>query len=137
MLANKSTLKLGDEILEGLMEIPEIGSEPEKVEVTCLADNVKKYENGVGDAGEMAFVFKYENTSATSSYRKLRKLQETDGTGEFVLTFADGTSFTFSAKVSVRLSGGGVNSHITFTCTMALQSDIVVKDPTQVLNADK
>lgn len=129
MLVNKSKLMLGSEELLGLMEIPEIGSEPEKVEVTTLTDNVKQYENGIGDAGEMAFTFKYDNSSATTAYRKLRTLQENGGTGEFKLTFADGTSFAFSAGVSVKLSGGGVNSAMTFVCTMALQSDITTVDP--------
>ena len=35
--------------LEGLQEVPEIGSEPEKVDATTLADKAKKYEQGIGD----------------------------------------------------------------------------------------
>lgn len=131
MLANKSTLKLGADVLAGLMEIPEIGGEPEKVDVTCLTDSVKQYENGIGDAGEMAFTFKYDNSASTTAYRKLRKLQESDTAGQFTLTFADGTSFEFTAKVNIKISGGGINSAVTFTCTMVLQSDIEVTDPSE------
>ena len=47
--------------LPGLQEVPEIGIEPEKVENTCLADKVKQYENGIGDAGDIEFKFKYTN----------------------------------------------------------------------------
>ena len=129
MLANKSILKLEHAELKGLMEIPEIGGEPEKIEVTCLGDSVKQYENGIGDAGEMAFTFKYDNSSSDTAYRKLRALQEGDRAGKFTLVFADGTEFGFTAKVNIKISGGGVNSAITFTCSMILQSDITITDP--------
>ena len=33
--------------LAGLKEIPEMGTEPEKVENTCLSDKVKQYEYGM------------------------------------------------------------------------------------------
>ena len=80
MLANGITLgykKKGAEgdytILTGLKEVPEIGEEPEKVENTDLSDKVKKYEYGIGDAGDLSYVFKYENNSETSPYRVMRK----------------------------------------------------------------
>ena len=55
--------------LAGLKEIPEIGSDPEKVENTTLKDKVKQYEMGIGDPGDMVYKFKYDNSSAESSYR--------------------------------------------------------------------
>ena len=42
-----------------------------------LEDDVKQYEMGIGDAGDMTYKFKYENTSA-SPYRLMRKA-ETSG----------------------------------------------------------
>ena len=57
--------------LTGLKEVPELGSDPEKVDNTDLAADVKQYEMGIGDAGDMEYKFKYANT-ANSSYRKLR-----------------------------------------------------------------
>lgn len=116
--------------LTGLKEVPEIGIEPEKVENTCLSDKVKQYENGIGDAGDLEFKFKYENSSATSPYRVLRKAQETGKTLSFQETLPDGTTFTWDAQPSVKLGGGGVNGVIEFTLKMALQSEIVSVDPT-------
>lgn len=52
--------------LTGLQEVPEIGSEPEKVDATTLADTAKKYEQGIGDYGDLQFTFKYDNSSPTS-----------------------------------------------------------------------
>lgn len=116
--------------LTGLKEVPEIGIEPEKVENTCLSDKVKQYENGIGDAGDLEFKFKYENSSATSPYRVLRKAQETGKALSFQETLPDGTTFTWDAQPSVKLGGGGVNGAIEFTLKMALQSEIVSVDPT-------
>ena len=79
MLANGITLaykELGNYvILKGLKEIPEFGSEPEKVDATTLEDTVKQYEFGIGDYGDLEYTFKYEN-NAESSYRKLRGFAE-------------------------------------------------------------
>lgn len=75
MLANGATLeykaKKGTPSdytkLEGLKEIPEIGSDPEKVDNTTLADKQKVYEMGIGDPGDISYKFKYDNTSYKQS----------------------------------------------------------------------
>ena len=53
--------------LPGLKEIPEMGMDPELVENTCLTDSLKQYEMGIGDAGDMQYVFKYVNDARPSS----------------------------------------------------------------------
>lgn len=116
--------------LKGLKEIPELGGEPEKVEVTTLADTAKQYEYGITDYGDLEFKFNYENSSANSPYRVLRELAEDKTKTDFELTLKDGTKFTWSAIPNVKLGGGGVNAAMEFTLTMALQSDITVTDPT-------
>lgn len=78
MLANGIKLAFSEtkgnyQNLVGLKEVPEFGIEPEKVENTTLADTVKKYEFGIGDAGELEYKFAYNNSSATAPYRVLRK----------------------------------------------------------------
>lgn len=135
MLANGTKLEYKEKSgssytnLEGLKEIPEIGDEPEKVENTCLADTSKKYEYGIGDPGELEFKFKYDNSSATSSYRVLRKAAEGKKVLSFKETLPDKTTFEWDAQVSVKLGGGGVNGVMEFTCKMALQSEISTTDP--------
>ena len=115
--------------LAGLKEIPEMGTEPEKVENTCLSDKVKQYEYGIGDAGDLEFKFRYENSSETSSYRVLMKAQDDNEILSFEETLPDGTKFHWDAQVSVKLGGGGVNGAIDFTLKMALQSEIEVVHP--------
>ncbi|HEM2716111.1 TPA: phage tail protein [Streptococcus suis] len=136
MLANGIKLKMnetqgsGYAVIEGLKEVPELGIDPEKVENTTLADTIKQYEFGIGDAGELEYKFKYENSKTTSSYRTLRKLADAKAVRYFEQEYPDGTTVRFSAQIAVKLGGGGVNSAIEFTLKLALQSDLEFTDPT-------
>ena len=114
--------------LAGLKEVPEFGIEPEKVENTTLADKVKKYEFGIGDAGELEYKFAYDNTTATSPYRVLRNAADNKEKLFFEQTYPDNTKVTFEGQVSVKLGGGGVNSVIEFTLKIALQSELTFVD---------
>ena len=133
MLANGITLSYGKAKgtytkLAGLKEVPEFGIEPEKVENTTLEDKVKKYEFGIGDAGELEYKFAYDNSSTTSSYRVLRKAAEDKEKLYFEQAYPDGTKVDFEGQVSVKLGGGGVNSVIEFTLKIALQSELAFTD---------
>ena len=133
MLANGITLSFSETKgsytkLAGLKEVPELGTEPEKVENTTLADKVKKYEFGVGDAGELEYKFAYDNTSATAPYRVLRKAADDKKKLFFEQAYPDGTKVNFEGQVSVKLGGGGVNSVIEFTLKIALQSELAFTD---------
>lgn len=134
MLANGIKLKWGDseaavnEVIKELKEVPEIGIEPEKVENTTLADPVKMYEFGIGDAGELEYKLKYENGSATSSYRKLRAAMEAKAKKYWEQEYPDGTKVKFAGQPSVKISGGGVNSAIEVTLKIALQSELKITD---------
>lgn len=115
--------------LTGLKEIPELGEDPEKVENSGLADKVKQYEYGIGDAGNLTYKFKYENTSETSPYRVMRKAAATKEVLSFCETLPDNTKYEYDAQVSVKRSGGGVNGVMGFDLNMALQSEITTTDP--------
>lgn len=115
--------------LPGLKEVPDIGAEPEKVENTCLTDKNKQYENGIGDLGDMKYKFKYDNSSADSPYRVLRKAADDEEVLSFEETLKDGTTITYDAQPSVKMTGGGVNGVVEFELTVAVQSDLAYTDP--------
>ena len=133
MLANGITLAYGTAKgtytkLAGLKEVPEFGIEPEKVENTTLEDKVKKYEFGVGDAGELEYKFSYKNDNATAPYRILRNAADNKTKLFFEQTYPDNTKVHFEGQVSVKLGGGGVNAVIEFTLKIALQSELEFVD---------
>lgn len=115
--------------LEGLKEIPEMGSDPEKVENTTLDDTTKQYEMGIGDPGDIVYKFKYDNTSANSPYRLMRAAQEAGTVLDFQETLKDGTTTAFSGQVNVKRTGGGVNGVIEFDLSIALSSGLEITDP--------
>ena len=133
MLANGATLevKVGNEYknLPGLKEIPELGADPEKVENTCLTDSIKQYEMGIGDPGDMNYVFKYVNSAATDSWRILKAIEAAGNAAEFKETLKDGTTTAFSAYVSLKRGGAGVNGVVDFTAALALASALDITDP--------
>lgn len=135
MLANGATIgyaapstgTLSYTNIPDLKELPDIGADPELVDNTALGDSITHKEMGIGDSGDMEFVFRYDNTNASSSYRIAKGL---DGTKKaFQVQLHDGTKFSFTAYASVKVSGGGVNDPIEFVMTLALQSDITITDP--------
>lgn len=139
MLANgiklgykKTTSEAAYTYLKGLKEVPELGGDPEKVDNTTLDDTIKQYELGIGDAGDMAYKFKYTNDAEDDAYRVLRELQKTGKAVAFEQLMPDGTKFHMDALVSVKTGGGAVNAAIDFTLNLALQSDIEIVDPTTV-----
>ena len=112
MLANGITLSYGEAKgsytkLAGLKEVPEFG---------------------IGDAGELEYKFAYDNTTATSPYRVLRKAADDKKKLFFEQAYPDGTKVDFEGQVSVKLGGGGVNSVIEFMLKIALQSELAFTD---------
>lgn len=106
-------------VLTNLQEIPEIGNgAPEKVEVTVLTDNVKKYIAGLGDSGqELGFKFLYDKTQFTS-------LAALDDSCEWKVEMPDGVSATFNGTPSVKFDGAGTNAALTYTLTVTVESEI-------------
>jgi len=115
--------------LDLLMEVPELGATPEKIDVTVLTDPVKRYVNGIKDFGDLVFKFLYDNTSATSNYRVLKGLQDAETEADFKVEYPDGTSHAFKATVTLKMDAGSINGALTFSCTMNVTSDITISNP--------
>ena len=113
-----------------LMEVPELGGTPEKIDVTTLADKTKRYIPGIKDYGDLVFKFLYDNTEASSNFRVLKELDDSVSTASFRLEYPDGTSHQFDAVPSVKKDAAAINGALTFSATMMLQSDIEMSNPT-------
>ena len=115
------TLDVGSvKAVSGLTDIPDMGATPEKLDVTTLADASRQYIEGIKDYGDLEFTFIYES-GAEGNYAKLAALE---GNQECVVTFPDGSKFSFNGEISLRIVGVGVNAVITFVMAVALSSDI-------------
>ena len=61
--------------LDYLQSIPELGGDPEGLDTTTLDDAVKTSIPGLADYGALPFQFLYDNSSETSCFRVLSRLQ--------------------------------------------------------------
>lgn len=114
--------------LNDLQGIPALGGTPEKVEVTTLADEARRYIKGIKSYSDLEFDFLF-GTDATSGYTVLSGLED-DGVIYWKVTFKDGTVFAFSGEVSTAVQSAAVNAALTFKATITLNSDIAVTLPT-------
>ena len=116
--------------IEYLMEVPELGVAPEKIDVTTLGSDVKKYIFGIKDMGELVFKFLYDK----ATYLQLKGFGEEEDATEFFIQYpdaeedADKTVHKFSAFPSVKMDAGSLNGALTFSCTMVLDSDIKIDE---------
>ena len=113
-------LSYGENELSNLMEIPELGGDTDKIEITTLGDGAHKYTNGIKNYGDtIAFKFLYEKEQFTT-------LNGLTGEQNWKVELPDATAYTFSGVPSVKLDGVGVNAALTYTLNIAPTSEMTV-----------
>lgn len=118
----------------GLKEVPELSASKETIETTTLDDSVKTYIFGLGDAGELAFKFTFDNSGAESNFRILKKIEDSAVGGVPVkkicyVELPDGTGVGFPAVLSCKIDAVAVNAELTFTLAVSLQGEMDVVNP--------
>lgn len=115
--------------LNSLKEVPELGVDPEKIENSPISTEVKRYENGVGDAGDLEYKFVYEENKAGSETRVLLEMGDANKPVYWEHELPDGTKYQFQATPACKISGGALNGVVELVVKMALNSDITRVDP--------
>lgn len=106
--------------LTNLYEIPELGGDVDKIEVTTLASEAHEYTNGIRNYGDtIAFKFYYEKEQFTT----LNGLAEAC---DWKVELPDATAYTFSGVPSVKLDGVSYNAALTYSLNIAPTSAMVV-----------
>lgn len=112
----------GDEFVEltNLQEIPELGGDTDKIEVTCLSDPAHVYIDGIKNYGDsLTFKFVFEKTQ----FMTLNSL--TDSQQWKVTLPEDAGSCTFGGSCSVKMDGVGVNAALTYTLSITPNTEMV------------
>ena len=113
------TIKVGDNILTNLQEIPELGGTRESIEITTLGDDAHMYTDGILNYGDnISFKFLYEKEQFTT-------LNGLKGTQNVVVTLPDASTCTFTGTCSVKLDGVGINAPLTYTLNVKPNSAMV------------
>ena len=106
--------------LNNLQEIPELGGDVDKIEITVLSDEAHMYTNGIKNYGDsVTFKFLYETDQFTT-------LSALEGERSWKVTLPDNIAYTFDGVPSVKLDGVGVNAALTYSLSVAPTSAMVV-----------
>lgn len=113
------TIKVADNVLTNLQEIPELGGTRESIEITTLGDDAHMYTDGILNYGDnISFKFLYEKEQFTT-------LNGLKGTQNVVVTLPDASTCTFTGTCSVKLDGVGINAPLTYTLNVKPNSAMV------------
>lgn len=113
------TIKVANNVLTNLQEIPELGGTRESIEITTLGDDAHMYTDGILNYGDnISFKFLYEKEQFTT-------LNGLSGTQTIVVTLPDSSTCTFSGTCSVKLDGVGINAPLTYTLNVKPNSAMV------------
>lgn len=113
------TIKVADNLLTNLQEIPELGGTRESIEITTLGDDAHMYTDGILNYGDnISFKFLYEKEQFTT-------LNGLKGTQNVVVTLPDASTCTFTGTCSVKLDGVGINAPLTYTLNVKPNSAMV------------
>ena len=112
--------------LTDLYEIPELGGDVDKIEITNLSDAAHTYTNGLKNYGDsIAFKFWYAKTQFTTlaamDEEYSWKVGIPDGTDGAI-----GTTYTFDGIPSVKLDGVGASAALSYTLNIAPTSEMTV-----------
>lgn len=113
------------EKLIDIKDFPDLGGTPEMLETTTLSDGAQTYIPGIQSQESLEFTANYTK----ADYDKLKALEDqeldlavwfggTESAGVVTPTGTDG-KFEFKGKLSVFVSGGGVNEVVGMTISIA------------------
>lgn len=108
--------------LVDIITYPDLGAEPSKLDTTTLsATTMKTFLLGLQESPDLTFECNYDKTA----YSTIKALNGT--TQFFKLEFGangiDGT-FSWSGKISIRVSGAGVDEVRKMTLTLSAETEI-------------
>ena len=97
-------------------DIPDLGANPEQIDVTTIGMSKRAYIKGIKDPGELEFTCFYTE----NDYDVLRKVQQNGTIVDATIALKDGLSIKITGKVAVSLSGFGVGDAISYTLKLTV-----------------
>lgn len=118
--------------LVDIKDFPDLGGAPEMLETTTLSNGAQTYIPGIQSQEALEFTANYTKTD----FDALKKLEDqelelavwfggTESAGTVTPTGTDG-KFEFSGRLSVFVTGGGVNEVVGMTISIAPSTVITV-----------
>lgn len=124
-LMHKGASAQSYEKLIDIKDFPNLGGEPELIEVTTLSDKMQRFVKGVQSLEALSFTANYDPTDYQACQELENKQEDysvwfggTESAGVVTPTGSLG-KFSFTGDLSVFAAGGGVNAARDMTITIA------------------
>lgn len=109
----------GNAVVVKIKDFPDLGGEPEMVEMTTLADSVQKYELGVQAQDSLEFTVNFDG----DTYASLKQL-ESEHDNEYTISMGTEGAFQWAGSHSVYLAGGGVNAPLEMKLVCVPETEV-------------
>lgn len=114
-----TSFKIGNTTIEGMTSTPDMGSEPEKIDVTTFDnEKYKSYITGLMDPGALTFEF----VDKTSNFNAAHNAEGNQNT--YLLTFPDGSKYSWSGTHRTYKLGAAVGDRINFAVSCTPSSEL-------------
>lgn len=122
--------------LVDIAKYPQIGGEPEQIEVTTLSDTKKRHINGLEDTQKLEFGANYTKTA----YSKLNAIVASGNMETYRLCFGDelGTDgcWEWSGRMALYISEGESNTARAITFTISDEGEDPISEVEALTDAD-
>lgn len=110
--------------IAGVKSIPQIGTDPERIDVTDLQSDRRRYIAGLQDVDNMEFAVVYR-TQEFATFHAFA--EDATSTTEFEISYPDGMKVTFKGEPTVRLGATEVNGALEYSIVIVVSDgpDIV------------
>lgn len=131
----KSFLMQGSDKLIDIKSFPDLGGDPNTIEVTTLSDNMQVFIEGLKSSDALSFTANY----TPADFQKCKALEGTQneygvwfggsGEGDTLTPTGDKGKFTFTGSLSVHVTGAGTGDAIEMSVTITPSSEIAYTAP--------
>lgn len=115
----KLSYKSGEDfvVVAGVKSIPQIGSDPERIDVTDLQSEKRRYIAGLQDVDNLEFAVVYQ----TAAFATFQTFAETASSStEFKIEYPDGMTVDFKGEPTVRIGATEVNGALEYTIVIVV-----------------
>ncbi|MFT8836858.1 phage tail tube protein [Liquorilactobacillus satsumensis] len=96
--------------------IPDIGADPENIDVTSLADTKKKNVPGIQNTSTLAFAVVYKGDNFKTALKNAGDHKQY----KWKVTYPDGMTATFTGSYTIKMGNVAVNGALDFTISIVV-----------------
>ncbi|AVK60530.1 phage tail protein [Lactobacillus sp. CBA3605] len=104
------------DVLGGVKTVPDMGADPENIDVTDLSDDKKKSIPGIENTATLAFTFVYKG----SNFATVLEHNGDNKQYHWKVTYPDGMTATFVGSYTVKIGNLAVNGALEYTVSIIL-----------------